>query len=174
MGADILSTFDSPETAVLGECELIEEVMIGESKVIAFRGCKSGAACSVVLRGSGQHILDEAERSLHDALCVLTQTVINQRAVLGGGNTEIQMAIAVEDLAKKTSGKEALAIEGFSKALRALPTIICDNAGYDSSELVQKLISEIYTGKTNSGLDMNVGEIVDMKERGITECLKVK
>ena len=174
LGADILSTFDAPEEAVLGECELIEEVMIGEDKVIAFRGCKSGAACSVVLRGSGKHILDEAERSLHDALCVLTQTVLNQQAVLGGGNTEIQMAIAVEDLAKKTSGKEALAIEGFGKALRALPTIICDNAGYDSSDLVQKLISEVYTGNTSSGLDMVEGTIVNMAEKGITECLKVK
>jgi len=136
LGADILSTFDSPETAVLGECKLIEEMMIGEDKVIVFRGCKSGNACSVVLRGSGQHILDEAERSLHDALCVLTQTVKQQQAIYGGGNSEIQMSIAVDDLAKKTTGKEGLAIEAYARALRALPTIICDNAGYDSAELV--------------------------------------
>jgi len=174
LGADILSTFDSPETAVLGECELIEEIMIGEDKVIAFKGCKSGEACSVVLRGSGQHILDEAERSLHDALCVLTQTVLSEKAALGGGNAEIQMAIAVDDLAKKTSGKEALAVEAFGRALRALPTIICDNAGYDSQELVQKLVSEVYKGNKDAGLDMDNGDIVNMKERGVTECLKVK
>ena len=64
-------------------------MMIGEDKVIVFKGCKSGNACSVVLRGSGQHILDEAERSLHDALCVLTQTVKQQYAIYGGGNAEI-------------------------------------------------------------------------------------
>ena len=89
LGADILSTFDSPETCILGECDLIEEIMIGEDKVISFSGCKVGAACSVVLRGSGQHILDEAERSLHDALCVLTQTVLSESAVYGGGNAEV-------------------------------------------------------------------------------------
>lgn len=100
LGADILSTFDSPDTATLGTCDTIEEMMIGEDKVLVFKGCASGNACSIVLRGSGQHILDEAERSLHDALCVLTQTVKQQQAILGGGNSEIQMAIAVEDLAK--------------------------------------------------------------------------
>lgn len=148
--------------------------MIGEDKVIVFRGCKSGNACSVVLRGSGQHILDEAERSLHDALCVLTQTVKAQYAIYGGGNSEIQMSIAVDDLSKKTEGKEGLAIEAFAKALRQLPTIICDNAGYDSAELVQNLISEVYKGNKNAGLDMNEGKVADMKEYGITECLKVK
>lgn len=67
LGADILSTFDNPEDSKLGTCELVEEMMIGEDKVIKFSGC-GGKACSVVLRGSGSHVLDEAERSLHDAL----------------------------------------------------------------------------------------------------------
>lgn len=84
------------------------------------------------------------------------------------------MSIAVEDLAKKTSGKEGLAIEAYARALRALPTIICDNAGYDSAELVQNLLSEVYSGKTTSGLDMWKGEVNDMAALGITECLKVK
>lgn len=171
LGADILSTFDTPDKAVLGECELIEEQLIGEDKVIVFKGCKSGEACSVVLRGSGSHILDEAERSLHDALCVLVETVQSEDAVYGGGNTEIQMAIAVEDLAKKTSGKEALAIEAFARALKQLPTIISDNAGYDSAEIVQTLSSEIYKENNTAGINMATGEIGDMKEMGITECL---
>jgi T-complex protein 1 subunit beta len=67
LGADILSTFDNPGESILGQCELVEEMMIGEDKVIKFSGC-GGKACSVVLRGSGSHVLDEAERSLHDAL----------------------------------------------------------------------------------------------------------
>ncbi len=73
LGADILSVFDTPETAKLGTCKKIEEIMIGEDKVIMFSGCAAGEACSIVLRGSGAHILDEAERSLHDAICVLMQ-----------------------------------------------------------------------------------------------------
>ncbi len=118
LGADILSTFDSPETAKLGSCELIEEMMIGEDKVLKFSGCVSNEACSIVLRGSGSHILDEAERSIHDALCVLLQIIKNQKIILGGGNSEMRMALAVEDLGKKTKGKEALAIDSFATALK--------------------------------------------------------
>lgn len=77
LGAEILSTFDSPERAekVLGYAERIEEMMLGETKVLKFSGCKLGEACTIVLRGSSSHLLDEAERSLHDSLCVLVKTV---------------------------------------------------------------------------------------------------
>ena len=74
-GGEILSTFDNPEKAKLGHCALIEEMMIGEDKVIRFSGCDRGDACSIVLRGASSHLLDEAERSLHDALCVIVETV---------------------------------------------------------------------------------------------------
>ena len=70
-GGDVVSTFDHPELVTLGECEVVEEIMIGEDKVIRLGGCKSGEACSIVLRGASSHVLDEAERSLHDALCIL-------------------------------------------------------------------------------------------------------
>jgi T-complex protein 1 subunit beta len=136
LGADILSTFDQPETAKLGTCKLIEEIMIGEDKVIKFSGTAAGEACSIVLRGSGSHILDEAERSFHDAICVLIAAVKNHLVVYGGGNSEIRMALAVDELAKSVKGKQSLAIESYARALRQLPTIICDNGGYDSAEIV--------------------------------------
>lgn len=99
-GAEILSTFDAPERKdeVLGYCDLIEEIMIGEDKVIRFSGCKKDEACTVVLRGASNHIIDEAERSLHDALCVLISTIKNRRVVYGGGNAEMTMAREVEKL----------------------------------------------------------------------------
>ena len=92
LGADIVSNFstfgEGEAQPKLGGCSLIEEIMIGEDKVIKFSGCAAGMACSIVLRGSGSHILDEAERSLHDALCVLVAAVKNHRVVYGGGNSE--------------------------------------------------------------------------------------
>ncbi len=174
LGADIVSTFDNPETTKLGGCKLIEEIMIGEDKFIKFSGCTANEACTIVLRGSGLHVLDEAERSLHDAICVLSEMVASKKIVYGGGNTEMTMAIEVEELGKKTKTKEGLAIDAFAAALKALPTIIAENGGYDSAGLVQLLKSEIYSGKVNAGLDMSKGSIGDMKELGITECLKVK
>ena len=84
-GGEITSTFDHPELVKLGHCKLIEEVMIGEDTLIHFSGVSLGEACTIVLRGATQQILDEAERSLHDALCVLAQTVKETRTVFGGG-----------------------------------------------------------------------------------------
>merc|ERR1719450_956928 len=97
LGSDIISTFDSPEETKLGYCKKIEEIMIGEDKVIKFSGCALNEACSIVLRGASSHILDEAERSLHDALAVLFQTVSETRVVYGGGAMECAMAQAVMD-----------------------------------------------------------------------------
>ena len=85
LGGEIVSTFDRPDKVKLGQCDLIEEIMIGEDKLLRFSGVKLGEACSIVLRGATQQILDEAERSLHDALCVLTSTIKDPRIVYGGG-----------------------------------------------------------------------------------------
>lgn len=174
LGADIVSTFDTPEEVKLGSCKLIEEIMIGEDKFIKFSGCSANEASTIVLRGSGLHVLDEAERSMHDAICVLSQTIANKKVIYGGGNAEMNMAIEVEELAKGIKTKEGLAVEAFAKGLRELPTIIADNGGFDSVSLVQTLRSEIHGGKTTAGLDMKRGAIGDMKELKITECLKVK
>nr|AFK10639.1 putative chaperonin containing TCP1 subunit 2 (beta) variant 1 [Callorhinchus milii] len=173
-GGEIASTFDHPELVKLGECKVIEEVMIGEDKLIHFSGVALGEACTIVLRGATQQILDEAERSLHDALCVLAQTVKETRTVFGGGCSEMLMAKAVTELAVRTPGKEALATESFAKALAMLPIIIADNAGYDSADLVAQLRAAHSEGKTTYGLDMCNGTIGDMVQLGITESFQVK
>jgi len=142
--------------------------------VIRFTVDKKGAACSIVLRGASNHILDEAERSLHDALCILAQTKKNTRVVLGGGASEMLMSNAVEELAKKTPGKEAYAIEGFARALRQIPTIIADNAGYDSSELVSQLRASHFKGNQDDGLNMDKGCIGDMRDLRVFESYKSK
>ena len=176
LGAQILSTFDDPDssTEVLGSCAKIEEIMIGEDKVISFSGCQRNEACSIVVRASGNHILDEAERSLHDAICVLVAAIKNHKTIYGGGNPEIRMSLAVSELAKSVEGKQALAVEAFAKALHQLPTIISDNAGYDSAEVVQNLRSAINNGDEEAGLNMFNGTVGNMKELGVTECLRVK
>jgi T-complex protein 1 subunit beta len=84
------------------------------------------------------------------------------------------MAKAVDEAAAKTPGKKALAVEAFGRALRQLPTILADNAGYDSSELVAQLRAAHYEGKKTSGLDMYNGKVADVKSLGITESFKLK
>jgi len=174
LGGEVVSTFDNPEQVKLGTAKLIEEIMIGEDKVIKFSGCGGGAAAAVVLRGANQHILDEAQRSLHDALCVLSQFVADSKTVLGAGCSEMLMAQAVEDAAKKTEGKEALAMEAYARALRMIPTILADNAGFDSADLLSKLRASHAKGNTCSGIDMESGSVTDISQLKITESFKVK
>lgn len=173
-GGEIASTFDRPDQVKLGQCERIEEVMVGEDVLIKFSGVAAGEACTVVIRGATAQMIDEAERSLHDALAVLSQTVKEPRITYGGGCAEMLMANAVDDEAKITKGKTAIAVESFAHALRQLPTILADNAGYDSSELVAQLRAAHYAGESTMGLDMFQGKISSMEELGIYESFKLK
>jgi T-complex protein 1 subunit beta len=84
------------------------------------------------------------------------------------------MELAVSELAKSVEGKQALAVEAFARALHQLPTIIADNAGYDSAEIVQNLRSAVNNGDAEAGLNMYTGEVGNMRELGVTECLRVK
>merc|ERR1712012_1238133 len=173
-GGEIVSTFGKPELVKIGKCDLIEQVSIGDETLLKFSGVQLGEACSIVLRGATEQILDEAERSLHDALCVLTSTVKETKTVYGGGCSEMLMANAVMDAAATTPGKEAIAMEAFANALRQLPSIIAENGGYDSAQLVSELKAAHNSGESTVGLNMYGGKIDSMSQLGITESFSVK
>ncbi|EGC49190.1 conserved hypothetical protein [Histoplasma capsulatum var. duboisii H88] len=168
-GGEITSTFDHPDQVKLGRCDVIEEVIIGEDTLIKFSGVAAGQACTIVLRGATEQLLDEAERSLHDALAVLSQTVREPKVTLGGGCAEMVMAKAVEQTAQNTTGKKQIAVDAFAQALKQLPTILASNAGLDSSDLVTRLRQAINNGMTSSGLDLLTpgGGIADMRDLGV-------
>merc|ERR1712020_473531 len=173
-GGEIVSTFGHPDKVKVGKCDLIEQVSIGDETLLKFSGVPLGEACSVVLRGATEQIIGEAERSLHDALCVLTSTVKEPRTVFGGGCSEMLMAKAVDEMAAKTAGKEARAMESFASALRQLPSIIAENGGYDSAQLTSELKAAHNSGNNTVGLNMYEGEVGCMSALGITESFSVK
>merc|ERR1711936_871674 len=173
-GGEIVSTFGKPELVKVGKCDLIEQISIGDETLVKFSGVPLGEACSIVLRGATEQIIGEAERSLHDALCVLTSTVKEPRTLYGGGCSEMLMANAVAEEAAVTPGKEARAMESFANALRNMPAIITENGGYDSAQLVSELKALHKQGNKLAGLDMYKGCVGDMGELGITESLSVK
>lgn len=173
-GAEIVSTFDHPESTKLGAAEVVEEIIIGEQRMLRFSGTEASHACTVVLRGASSHVLDEAERSLHDALAVLLETVKTGPIVYGGGASEVLMAAAVEDAAKSVAGKKQLAMEAFARALRVLPATVADNAGFDSADLVSKVRAAQAAGNIRAGIDVRTGISGDMQELGIVEALKLK
>ncbi|GIY83576.1 t-complex protein 1 subunit beta [Caerostris extrusa] len=173
-GGEIVSDIERCENVKLGKCDRIEEVMIGEDHLLKFSGLPIGESCTIVLRGATEQILNEAERALHDVLCVLITTVQESLIVLGGGCTEMLMARRVLGKAAETSGKESLAMEAYARALMQIPTIISDNGGYDSAQLVTELRSAHAEGKVTCGLNMTEGRIDDMMKLGIIEPFKVK
>ncbi|KAI9475231.1 T-complex protein 1 subunit beta [Coemansia sp. RSA 989] len=172
-GGEIASTFDQPELVRVGSCDSVEEIIIGEDRMVKFCGVTGGRACTIVLRGSTTQMLDEAERSIHDALAVLSQTIAEPRVVYGGGCAEMLMSCAVDDAAKTVPGKRAIAMEAFARALRQMPTILADNAGLDSADLVARLRAAHYDGHSTMGLDLVNGDVVDVLGK-VTESFKLK
>lgn len=173
-GGDIVSTFDTPDKVKLGTAKLVETIMIGEDKLIKFSGCVEPATCTIVLRGATSQMLDEAERSLHDALCVVASMMSEKRTVLGAGCSEILMSEAIDKEAKTTPGKVSLAMEAFANALRQIPTIIAENAGLDAPELVSSIRAKHHSGQKTFGLDINNRTIGCIEKIGVTESFKVK
>ena len=142
--------------------------------MIKFSGVAAGQACTIVIRGATHQLLDEAERSLHDALAVISQTVKETRTVLGAGCSEMLMSKAVETASAKEGGKRQMAVEAYARALRQLPTILADNAGFDSNELVSSLRSMHYRGYSSYGLDLVHGTVADARDMGIIESYLLK
>ena len=149
--------------------------MIGEDKLIKFSGCQANEACTIVLRGASKHVLDEAERAIHDALCVLSQAATTDtRIIPGGGNAEMCMALAVQKIVPTVPGKQSLAVEAFAKALMTIPSILADNAGYDSADMVANLRAAHSSGEKFAGLNLYEGRVEDMRIMGVTESFKSK
>ncbi|KGG52978.1 hypothetical protein DI09_11p230 [Mitosporidium daphniae] len=180
--ADASASESEPASAMkalrLGSASVVEEILVGGERLTRFSGVKGAdghGACTIVLRGSSRQMLDEAERSMHDALCVLVQAVRHDtRTVLGAGCIEMHMSRAVDEIAAKTPGKQAFAIEAFSRALRMIPTILSENAGLDTPQLVSQLRAAHAANLSTFGLDLNQGRITDVSALGITESARLK
>ena len=173
-GAEIVSTFDIPFKIKLGKCKIVEEILIGDETMTRFSGCPNGDTCTIIIRGSNLQLLDEAERSIHDALCVLSQVIKDPRIVWGGGSIETQVALGLEDLAKKTIDKTSLAIESFAKAVQNLPKIVADNAGLDSIDLINKIKTQHEMGNEKTCLDLDTGKFGNANDLGLIESSKLK
>ena len=161
----------------LGECTTVAEERVGDGELMYFRGCKYGAACTVVLRGANEYMLDEMDRSLHDSLCVIKRMLESNSLVAGGGCVEAALSIHLEGLATSMSSREQLAVAEFANALLVIPRTLTINAAQDAIELVAKLrafhhTSQTVEGKSDlkyMGLDLTNGKIRDNLEAGVVE-----
>lgn len=165
------------DASALGECASVSEERVGDGELLYFRGCKGGSACTVVLRGANEFMLDEMDRSLHDSLCVIKRMMESNSLVAGGGAVEVALSIYLEGLATSMSGREQLAVAQFAEALLVIPRVLTINAAHDATELVAKLralhnTSQVVEGKEAlkySGLDLTNGVVRDNLNAGVVE-----
>ncbi|KAH9411692.1 TCP-1/cpn60 chaperonin [Ordospora pajunii] len=173
LGGKILSTFESVDESCYGTCKSVKNVEIGGERAIRFEGVSNGAS-TIVLFGSSKEMLDEAERSIHDALCVLMRIKEDPRAVYGGGASEMSMAVGLNGYAMEVAGAESDAILSFSNALQQIPKILAENGGHDGEETKTSLRAEHSSGNSSYGVNVKDGSVCCMKEIGIIDSFRIK
>lgn len=137
-------------------------------------GCDNPKAVSILLRGGTKHIVDEAERGVHDALSAVSAVVEDGKAVAGGGSSEIEVAKEVRSYSSSVGGKDALGINAFADALEIIPRTLAETAGLDQIDILVALKAMHEKNGMKIGLDVSSGELKDMMETGIMEPLRVK
>ncbi|NPA85203.1 MAG: thermosome subunit [Crenarchaeota archaeon] len=173
-GAKIISNVEDITPEDLGEAQLVEERKVGDDKMVFIEGAKNPRAVSVLIRGGFERIVDEAERSLRDALSAVADAVRAGKIVGAGGAPEVELALALRDYAREVGGKEQLAVEGFAKALEGIVMALVENAGFDPVDMLMQLRAKhAKEGCKHCGVDVYTGEIVDMIERGAFEAVAV-
>lgn len=174
-GGNMLTSLDGINEKDLGFAGLIEEKMIGDDEMILVTKCKDKKVSSIILRGTTNHILDEYERGIDDALHVVQTAVKDGKIVAGGGAPEIEVCLKLKQYASKVRGKEQLAIEAFANAFEIVPRALAANAGLNAIDMIiaLKKSHENKSGKT-FGLDVYNGKPIDMLKEGVVEPLRVK
>jgi thermosome len=174
-GGRVVSNLSDLKPSDLGLCELVEERKIGDDEMIFVEGCKDPKAVAIFVRAGLERMIDEAERTLNDALFVISDVAEVSKMVPGGGAVEMELSKVVRDYARKVGGREQLAIEAFSDALEVVPRTLADNAGLDVLDTMVA-IKAAHEKKDGFAMGVNVFDegVIDMLEQGVVEPLVVK
>ena len=173
-GGKVVSNVNDLRPEDLGFAKLVEERKVADDKMTFVEGSKNPKAVTILVRGGSERLVDEAERAIHDALCVVRDVVLDPRVVGGGGAPEAEVARALRDYAQKLSGKEQLAVIAFGEALETLPTALAENAGMDPIDILVQLRVAHEKGQLWAGVDVYESKVADLKEKGILEPVGVK
>jgi thermosome len=173
-GGKVVSNVNDLRAEDLGFAKLVEERKVADDKMTFVEGSKNPKAVTILVRGGSERLVDEAERAIHDALCVVRDVVLDPRVVGGGGAPEAEVARRLREHAQTLSGKEQLAVIAFGEALETLPTALAENAGLDPIDILVQLRVAHEKGQLWAGVDVNESKVADLKERGILEPLGVK
>jgi len=173
-GARVVSNIDDLTADDLGFAGSVAQKEIGGNDEIFVEDVEEAKAVTLVLRGGTDHVVDEVERAVEDAMEVVRVTLEDGKVVPGGGAPETELSLGLRDFADSVGGREQLAVEAFADAIDVIPRTLAENAGLDPIDSLVDLRSKHDAGETGSGLDAYTGEIVDMEADGVVEPLRVK
>ncbi len=173
-GGKIVTNLDDISPVDVGYASLVEERKIGDDKMTFIEGCKNPRAVTILIRGGTERIVDEAERSLHDALCVVRDVVEEPKILAGGGAPELEVSRTLKKYAETLPGREQLAVKCFAEALEAVPVTLTENAGLDPIDILSELRSRHEKGETWTGIEVHSGKVQDMTRASVFEPLAVK
>jgi archaeal chaperonin len=172
-GANIVSKVSELTPEDVGSAGLVEERKIGEDALTFVTGAKKAKAVSILIRGGTEHVIDEIERSLDDALNVVAVAVEDGRFVAGGGATAEEIAMSLRGEAAKVGGREQIAFEGFADALETVPRTLAENAGLDPIDILIELRKAHKSGQKTAGVNVHEGKIGDMQALHVIEPIRV-
>ena len=158
----------------LGDAQNVEEKAIEEDKWVFVEGCKNPKAVTLLIRGGTQRVIDEAERSIHDALMVVKDVIEKPMILPGGGAPEEYIADHLKSWSKTLSGREQLAVEKYAEAIESIPIALARNAGMNPIDAITQLRAKHSAGEKYAGVNVNDGVISDMEKLDIIEPIKVK
>ena len=173
-GGKIVSTFDELSADDLGYAGFVEERKLAGEEMTFVRECKDPRSVSILVRGSTEHVTDEAKRAMDDAVLGVISAIEVGRVVAGGGAAELELSRKLREFAQSQHGREQLAINAFADAIEVIPRTLAESTGKDPIDLLAELRSHHDKGKANYGIDVLNGVAADMKAMGVIEPLKIK
>jgi chaperonin GroEL (HSP60 family) len=173
-GARVVTSIHEISKEDLGKAGLVEERKVSDEKMTFVEECHNPKSVSIILRGGTEHVVDELDRAMEDALRVVGVAVEDKMLVAGGGAPEVELALRLRAYASTVGGREQLAIESFADAMEIIPKTLAENAGLDQIDTLVSLRSQHEKGVKTAGLDMDTGKPVDMLKLGVVEPLRVK
>merc|ERR1719453_1533677 len=166
-GGHMQSTVNDLTPEVLGECGEFEEKQVGDERYNVFTKCTNAKTATIVLRGGSEQFIEESHRSIHDALMIVKRGLMSRRVVAGGGAIEMEVSKSLRDYSRTVEGKQQPIIAAFAKALEIIPRQLCDNAGFDSTSVLNELRS-VHAASDGEGLWFGV----DIESEGVCDTMK--
>jgi len=173
-GGAIQTTVHDLNDETLGYCELFEEKQVGGERFNFFSGCPKSKTCTIILRGGAEQFMEETERSLHDAIMIVRRAIKNDSVVAGGGAIEMELSRYLREYSRTIAGKEQLIIGAMAKALEVIARQLCDNAGFDATNILNKLRQKHAQNGQWFGVDVLNEDIADNFEACVWEPAIVK